>query len=83
MPHEQEESPRWQHTPWGKIVIGLIVTQGVIFGLQQLLTAGFLIGGDGTDVWPTLLGLVLHHAIYAVALLLGGALTGAGQVRGI
>ncbi len=80
---ETEAPPQWQQTPWGKIVIGLILAQGMIFGLQQLSTAGFLMSGDGADVWRTLLGLVLHHAIFGVSLLVGGALTGAGQARGI
>jgi hypothetical protein len=82
--HEEDDSPpEWQHTPWGKIIVGLILAQGLIFGMQQLLTAGFLMSGDGADVWRTLLGLVFHHAIYAISLLIGGALTGAGQTRGI
>lgn len=80
---EDDSPPDWQHTPWGKIIVGLILAQGLIFGMQQLLTAGFLMSGDGADVWRTLLGLVLHHAVYAVGLLIGGALTGAGQPRGI
>jgi hypothetical protein len=84
LPHEEEDAPpEWQHTPWGKIVVGLILAQGLIFGMQQLLTAGFLMSGDGADVWRTLLGLVSHHAIYAISLLIGGALTGAGQPRGM
>ena len=83
-PHEEDNSPpEWQHTPWGKIIVGLILAQGLIFGMQQMLTAGFLMSGDGADVWRTLLGLVFHHAIYAISLLIGGALTGAGQPRGI
>jgi hypothetical protein len=81
-PAEDEDS-QWQQTPWGKIVIGLILAQGLSFGLQQLLTAGFLASGDATDFWNTVLGVVLHHAVYAVSLLVGGALSGAGQRRGI
>ena len=82
-PDEEGSPPQWQQTPWGKIVVGLILAQGLIFGLQQMLTAGFLISGDGTDIWQTLLGVVFHHAIYAVSVIIGGALTGAGQSRGI
>ncbi len=76
-------SPQWQQTPWGKILVGLILAQGLSFGLQQVLTAGFLASGDGTDVWHTLWGIVLHHAVHAVSLIIGGALAGAGQRRGI
>jgi hypothetical protein len=75
--------PQWQQTPWGKIIVGLILAQGLRFGLQHLLTAGFLASGDDTDVWHTLWGIVLHHAVYAVSLIIGGALAGAGQRGGI
>lgn len=78
-----DDHPTWQQTPWGKIIIGLILAQGLSFGLQQLLTAGFLVGGDGADNWNTVLGVVLHNAVFAVSLLIGGALSGAGQSRGI
>lgn len=77
------ETSQWQQTPWGKIAIGLILAQGLSFGLFQLLTAGFLATGDGTDAWDTLWGILLRHSIHAVSLILGGALTGAGQSRGI
>jgi hypothetical protein len=79
-----EEAPsRWQQTPWGKIVIGLILAQGLNFGLQQFVTAVILAGGESSDVWGTLWGLVLHHTVLAVSLLAGGALSGAGQSRGM
>ncbi|HZZ82511.1 MAG TPA: hypothetical protein VFE62_28690 [Gemmataceae bacterium] len=75
--------PQWQQTPWGKIVVGLILAQGLRFGLQQVLTAGFLASDGTADVWQTLAGIVLHHAVHAVSLLVGGALAGAGQRGGI
>jgi hypothetical protein len=79
----EDEQSQWQQTPWGKIVIGLIMAQGLNFGMEHLVTAGFLATGDGTDVWGTLWGLVMHHGVLAFSLLLGGALSGAGQSRGI
>jgi hypothetical protein len=83
MPADEEFAPQWQQTPWGKILIGLILAQGLSFGLLQVLTAGFLASGDGADVWQTLWGIVLHHAVHAFSLIIGGALAGAGQRRGI
>lgn len=83
IPAVEEVGPQWQQTPWGKILVGLILAQGLSFGLQQVLTAGFLASGDGADVWHTLWGIVLHHAVHAVSLIIGGALAGAGQRRGI
>jgi len=81
--HLDEEVHQWQQTPWGKILVGLILAQGLSFGLQQLLTAGLLASGDTSDVWATLWGIVMRHSISAFSLILGGALTGAGQARGI
>lgn len=78
-----DDPAQWQQTPWGRILIGLILAQGLNYGLLQLLTAGFLATGDGTDAWHTLWGIVLRHAIHAVSLISGGALAGAGQSRGI
>jgi hypothetical protein len=75
----------WQHTPWGKIVVGLCLAVGLSFGLQQLCTA-LLIAGTETSiagVWTTLWGLVLLHSMQGLSLLIGGAVTGAGQTRGL
>jgi hypothetical protein len=82
-PRIDDEVHQWQQTPWGKIVVGLILAQGISFGLQQLLTAGFLVSGDTPNVWTTLWGIVIRHSISAFSLIIGGALTGAGQARGI
>lgn len=81
-----DETPgEWQQTPWGKILIGLILTQGLCYGLQQLLLAGAGAVGEETSeaIWRTLWGLVLLHTIQALSLLVGGALSGAGQSRGV
>ena len=69
-----EVAPQWQQTPWGKILVGLILAQGLSFGLLQVLTAGFLASGDGTDVWQTLWGIVPAPCVHAVSLIIGGAL---------
>jgi len=80
---EEDDQSRWQQTPWGKILIGLILAQGLNFGLYQLVTAFFLAIVDTSDVWRTLWGIVVRHTVLAVSLLIGGALSGAGQSRGI
>lgn len=76
---------QWQHTPWGRIVAGLLLSVGMSFGLQQLCIAGLLAGGDGVGpgLWGTLWGLVLLHVLQGLSLLAGGAVTGAGQPRGL
>jgi hypothetical protein len=76
--------PSWQQTPWGRLLIGVLVAQGLCFGLQQLCTAGLLASGDeaGADVWRTLYGLLLFQGLQVLGLLAGGALAGAGKKQG-
>lgn len=78
---EREEG--WQQTPWGRILVGLLLAQGLSYGIQHLLTAFFLASDDGSDsVWMTLWGLVLLHVLQGLSLMVGAALTGAGQHHG-
>jgi hypothetical protein len=74
----------WQQTPWGRILIGLLLAQGLYYGLRQICTAGLLASGEnGTrDVWNTLFGLVFLQGLQGFSLLVGGLLTGAGKRRG-
>ncbi|HWY88337.1 MAG TPA: hypothetical protein VNX28_16615, partial [Gemmataceae bacterium] len=74
---------QWQQTPWGRMAVGLILAQGLGYGLQQLLTAGLLATGEHPSVWSTLWGIVLLHGLQGTCLLIGGALCGAGKQRGI
>src|SRR5438270_11891039 len=41
-----EAPSQWQQTPWGRIVVGLLLAQGLYYGLRQLFTAGLLVTGD-------------------------------------
>src|SRR3981081_1167132 len=74
---------QWQQTPWGRMAVGLILAQGLAYGLQKLLTAGLLASGELNVVWTTLWGIVLLHGLQGTCLLIGGALCGAGKQRGI
>ena len=79
-----DDMGEWQQTPWGKIVVGLVLAQGLCYGLQNLLLAGVSATGDTTEVvWRTLWGLVLLHALQGVSLIAGGTICGAGQARGV
>lgn len=73
------------HNPWGRMIVGLILAQGLSFGLQQLLTAWLLASGEESSkqLWATLWGLAILHSVQGLSLLLGGALIGAGQHRGV
>lgn len=73
----------WLHAPWAKIVIGLVLAQGLCYGLQHLTMAGVSLGSDSPEsVWQTLGGLVLSHSLQALSLLVGGLISGAGQRNG-
>jgi hypothetical protein len=78
-----DDLSQWQQTPWGRMAVGLILAQGLAYGLQQLLTAGLLASGERVTVWTTLWGIVLLHGLQGACLLVGGALCGAGKQRGI
>jgi hypothetical protein len=80
-----QESSQWQQTPWGRIFVGLLLAQGLAHSLR-LLSTGFLLAAvdePGRNVWSTLFGLIMLQSFQAVSLIIGGAVTGAGQKRGI
>jgi hypothetical protein len=78
-----ESGEPWQHTALGRILVGLLLAQGLAFGLRMLVSAG-LAASDGAPnpLWTALAGLVLLQLIQGLCLLVGGALAGAGQPRG-
>ena len=84
-PKPQPVSP-WQQTPWGRILIGLILAQGLYFGLQHLIK-GLLEVLNGQGVlhwtWTSASGLVFLQIVQVVALTAGGVLAGGGQQRGV
>lgn len=75
----------WQHSMAGRLLAGLVLAQGLAYALRLLCHAGLLLGGPEAPhtVWTTLAGLLLLQAFQALGLLLGGALAGAGQHRGV
>jgi hypothetical protein len=79
-----EQPDRWQQTPWGRIIVGVLLAEGLYFGLHQLCTAVILgiMQENSNDSWGTLVGLVISQALQGACLILGGTLAGAGQRRG-
>jgi hypothetical protein len=65
------------------MAVGLILAQGLAYGLQQLWTAGLLATGEQPTLWTTLRGVLMLHGLQGACLLVAGALTGAGKQRGI
>ncbi len=75
------EAGTWQQTPWGRLIVGLIVSQGLYYGLRHLVTAFLLAGTEATarEFWGSLNGLILLQGLQAVGALLAGVVAGAGQ----
>jgi hypothetical protein len=83
-PSDPLSSDHWQQTPWGRLLVGLLLAQGLFYIFHHLCTAGFLVvRPDSDNVWSALTGLVLLQAIQAVSVLAAGLLSGAGQRRGM
>src|SRR5262245_19288539 len=75
-----EDKSQWADTPWGRLLVGMLLAQGLAHGLQLFLTAGMLAADDSAQtVWTTLFGLVLLHGLQGISLVVGGAIAGAGQ----
>jgi hypothetical protein len=77
--------PRWQQTALGRILIGLILSQGLFYGLRHLLTGVLLAysGRTAQDVWEDVEHLILWQAIQAFGVIAGGILAGGGQRQGL
>lgn len=74
----------WQQSPWGRILIGLLLAQGLYYGLRHLCVAGLLATGwvDSETLWTSVPGLLLLQGLQIVSLFIGGIFTGAGQRQG-
>lgn len=75
------EEGSWQQTPWGRLLIGLVLAQGLYYGLRQLCTAVILAGNDelAREFWTTRGGLIFLQVLQAIGVLAAGILAGAGQ----
>jgi hypothetical protein len=77
--------PRWQQTSWGRLLIGLILAQGLFYGLRHLLT-GILLAASGSnpdELWESIAHLLLLQAFQMLALFVGGMMAGGGQHQGL
>ena len=85
-PTPRSPAVRWQQTPWGRILIGLVLAQGLYFGLQHLLMGLMeVLNSQGLLkwTWTSLSGLVFLQALQVLTLTAGGVLAGGGQLRGV
>src|SRR5437762_56453 len=71
----------WQQTPWGRILIGLLLAQGLYYGLRHLCVAGLLASGlvESETVWASVEGQLLIQGLQVVSLFIGAVFAGAAQ----
>src|SRR5690242_14753136 len=65
-PGHSDPSSQWQQTPWGRILVGMALAQGLAYSLELLFTAGILAATEqgSNGIWTTLWGLVLLQVFY-------------------
>jgi hypothetical protein len=82
---ENDSGGKWMQTAGGRLLLGVLLAQGLYFGLHRLLSAGLLAANDGGEMvglWSSVFGVVLIQVLQAAGLLIGGAVAGAGFRRG-
>jgi hypothetical protein len=80
--HVPERSMPWRQRPWGRIFIGLVLAQGLFYGLRHLLTAALMATREHEAVeqmWTTESGILLLQSVRMFSLLVGAVFAGAGQ----
>ncbi len=70
--------PHWSRTAWGRILLGLVLAQGLFYGLYLSLV-GFVEMGTQLEV----IDLSALQLLQLVAVLLGSLFGGAGQRQGL
>lgn len=81
-----ERSPerplRWRQRPWGRIFIGLLLAQGLFYGLRHLLTAALMVTQEKEvveELTAATSGVLLLQGVRLFSLLVGTLFAGAGQ----
>jgi hypothetical protein len=81
----QVPADRWQDSTWGRIFVGLLLSQGFFYALRHL-SAGLMLAfeppTEPAEDASVLFGLVLSQVLQAGALLVGAGLIGSGQRHG-
>jgi hypothetical protein len=71
----------WLQRPWGRVLLGLMLSQGLYHGFRQL-TIGIMMLRDSDGSCDPLVGLILFQCVQAIGLMVGAVLAGAGQRSG-
>lgn len=72
---------RWQQTPWGRIVVSVLIAQGFAYCIQQMCSAWLQAAGEGAT-WYTPTGMLWLNLVNIVPLFFAAVLAGANQERG-
>jgi hypothetical protein len=67
-------------TPWGRILIGVLLAQGLFYALRHLID-GVGVARGGLPDWPPMTRFLFWQGLQIAALLPAMALTGSGQVQ--
>ncbi|HEX3316131.1 MAG TPA: hypothetical protein VHR72_14635 [Gemmataceae bacterium] len=78
----QGPTETWQQNLWCRILVSLLLTQGLAYCLNQAGIAWLDFFGESSGTALTPLGLVALHLFNAFALILTGMLVGANQENG-
>ena len=85
-PAAQATAVRWQQSPWGRILIGLVLAQGLYFSLQHLLLGLMeVLNSQGLLhwTWNSFSGLIFLQVVQVLTLTAGGVFAAGGQLRGV
>jgi hypothetical protein len=75
--------PHWSRNPWGRILLGVMLAQGLFFIIREFALAGYLVTSEQlTGRWALLSELLTLQGFQLGALLAGSVLAGAGQKNG-
>jgi hypothetical protein len=75
-------TPRWQRNFAARLIVSVILSQGLAYCLQQASSAWEMVGGDAGGSWMTPFGVFTLHSFHAIALILTGMLVGANMENG-
>jgi len=77
---------RWMHTAGGRVVIGVLLVQGLFYALRHLFTGVMMMTGETNDPaqgWTSHNGHVGLQALQALVPVIGAVLAGAGHRNGL
>jgi hypothetical protein len=69
----------WMQTPWGRLLIGVLLAQGLFYAIRHLVEGLLLALYGGPPTWDPVARFLFWQGVQLVALIPGMALAGSGQ----